>query len=69
MQLLLVGASIAVISTVVAFSRYRKPGIARVAFAHIWKANEYLTPAGAALWIGGWILGVVLAGASLLTQP
>jgi ABC-type phosphate transport system permease subunit len=38
---------------------FRKPGVAFWTFAPVWRANRYLKPPGAALWIAGSVVGLV----------
>jgi hypothetical protein len=38
---------------------FRRPGVAFWSFPTIWRANEFLTPPGVALWIGGFV-GIAL---------
>jgi ABC-type phosphate transport system permease subunit len=43
---------------------FRRPGVGFWTFAPVWRANHYLKPPGAALWIAGCVVGPV--GAVLL---
>ena len=38
---------------------FRKPGVGLWTFAPVWRANQYLEPPGAALWIAGCVVGFV----------
>ena len=38
---------------------FRRPGVGFWKAAPVWRANQYLKPPGAALWIGGCVVGLV----------
>jgi hypothetical protein len=38
---------------------FRRPGVGFLTVAPIWRANQYLKPLGAALWIAGCAVGLV----------
>lgn len=63
LNLFFIGAAIAVSATVLAWTFFRKPGVEFLTFAPVWRANQYLSPVGAALWMSGCILGSILVAA------
>ena len=38
---------------------FRRPGVAFWTFAPVWRANHYLKPLGAVLWVVGCVVGLV----------
>jgi hypothetical protein len=68
LNLLLIGAAINVSATFTAWAGFRKPGVPFWTCAPVWQANQYLAPAGAAIWIGGCIIGVASMAVHFIGQ-
>ena len=41
------------------FIFFRQPNVPVMSFGLIWRASQYLTPPGVALWVGGQAIGMV----------
>ncbi len=68
MLLFIAGLVIAALSMLAAWAIYRKPGVPSKPFVPIWRARNYLTSTGMAVSVLGCLLGLLLAGASIVLR-